>query len=139
MMTKTATILYEGRIAENNEVFDDGTKEPYTITFGKAGIMPVIEKALLEMDCGEEKTFNLEPKDAYGEWEEKGVQRVLVKDIPNGENLPVGEYINWKNPVSIKPIPVKVLSKHNGIVKLDLNHPLAGKHINYWVKLIDKN
>ena len=34
------------------------------------------------------------------------------------------------------PIPAKVVSIENQVVTLDFNHPLAGKDIEYWVKLV---
>ena len=138
-MAATATILFEGRLTESNELVDNGREKPYVVTFGKTSIMPAIERELAEMKIGEERIFNLTPAEAFGEWDAKGVQKVFLRDIPHGEDLPVGEYISWKNPVSLKPIPVKVISKRNGIAEFDMNHPLAGKHLTYWVKVVDRS
>ena len=57
--------------------------------------------------------------------------------IPNGENLPVGQMIAWKTPRSAEPVPATVVSVENQVATLDFNHPLAGKDLVYWVKLID--
>lgn len=135
-MARTATFYYEGRLAENDEVIDDGGSEAYTVALGRGKLMPPLEEALQEMEPGEEREVRIEARDAYGERTEKAVQKVLVQDIPNGENLPVGEYIAWKNPVSEKPIPVKVTEVRNGIATFDMNHPLAGKDLVYRVKLV---
>ena len=51
--------------------------------------------------------------------------------------MPVGQYIGWTSPRNVEPIPVKVVSIENQIATLDFNHPLAGKDIVYWVKLVD--
>ena len=68
---------------------------------------------------------------------EGAVQHFPTYKVPNGENLPVGEYIGWTSPRNIEPIPAKVVSVENQVATIDFNHPLAGKDIVYWVKLLD--
>jgi FKBP-type peptidyl-prolyl cis-trans isomerase 2 len=134
----SATFLYCGKLADSGEVFDDCSGEPLTITFGKTQVMPPIERALSEMEEGEEREVFVSADEGYGQREKQAIQRVLVQDVPNGRNLPVGEYILWKNPVTEHPIPVKVLSVHNGIAVFDMNHPLAGKDLIYGLELIER-
>ena len=130
--------LYEGRLADG-DVFDTCNGKPHTIEAGRGQIMPKLEKALLEMQEGEEQEVRLAPDDAYGRYDPNGVQRISWADIPDAEHLPVGEYIAWKNPVSQKPIPAKVLSSENGWAELDLNHPLADCELVYRVKLLSRS
>ena len=72
-----------------------------------------------------------------GVFDESAVQHFPTYKVPNGENLPVGEYIGWTSPRNIEPIPAKVVSVENQVATIDFNHPLAGKDIVYWVKLLD--
>lgn len=136
---KRATFLYEGRLEENNDLFDSSNGSPLTISFGRGQVMPLIEDALQTMEIGETREIFIPAKDGYGERKQKAIQRVLVKDVPNGDKLPVNEYIAWKNPVTEHPIPVKVLSVRNGIAVFDMNHPLAGKNLIYKIKLLERN
>ena len=99
--------------------------------------MKALEDALLEMEPGEERTVELAAADAYGEYDESAVQHFPTYKVPNGENLPVGEYIGWTSPRNIEPIPAKVVSVENQVATIDFNHPLAGKDIVYWVKLLE--
>lgn len=129
--------LYKGSLAENGEVFDDCNGIPHEIILGRRQVMKALEDVLATMEPGEERIVNLSAEDAYGEYDESAVQRFPSYKVPNGENIPVGEYIGWTSPRNIEPIPAKVLSVENQIVTLDFNHPLAGKDIVYWVKVVE--
>lgn len=130
-----ARFLYRGSLP-NGEVFDQCEETPHEIVLGRHQVMRALENALLEMEIGEERTLELGPDEAYGQYNEDAVQKVPTYKIPNGENLPVGETIGWTSPRNIEPIPVKVVSIENQVATLDFNHPLAGKDIVYWVKLV---
>ena len=99
--------------------------------------MKALEEALAAMEPGEERVLELSPAEAYGAYDESALQRVPTYRIPNGENLPVGQMIAWKTPRSAEPVPATVVSVENQVATLDFNHPLAGKDLVYWVKLID--
>lgn len=134
---QTVFFLYEGRFP-NGEVFDDGTTDPHSIVIGRREVLPKMEAALAEMSVGEERTLELGPDDAYGRRIESAVQHFPAYKIPNGDKMPVGEYIEWFSPRNPDhPIPAKVQSIVNGEVTLDFNHPLADKDIVYWIKVVE--
>jgi FKBP-type peptidyl-prolyl cis-trans isomerase 2 len=133
----TISFLYKGSL-QDGTVFDDSEGTPHEITTGRSQVMPALEKALIEMDVGEERVVPIAAVDAYGEYLEEAVQRVPTYRIPNGDNLPKGETIMWRSPRSPRPVPVKVLSIVNQVAELDFNHPLAGKDLVYWVQVVDK-
>jgi FKBP-type peptidyl-prolyl cis-trans isomerase 2 len=133
----TISFLYKGSLTDGT-VFDDSGDEPHEIITERAHVMPALESALLEMRVGEERILEIAAKDAYGEYDEEGVQTVPTYRIPNGDNMPEGEMILWTSPRHNRPIPVKVTKIVNQIAYLDFNHPLAGKDIVYWVKVTDR-
>jgi FKBP-type peptidyl-prolyl cis-trans isomerase 2 len=132
------SFLYRGSLADGT-VFDENTEAPHEITVGRSQVMPVLEQALVEMDVGEERVVDIAAADAYGEYLEDAIQSVPIHLIPNGEGIPEGETILWSSPRSPRPIPAKVLSTANKVAQLDFNHPLAGKDLIYWVKVVGKN
>ena len=133
---QTITFAYRGSFPDG-EVFDDHTTAPMQITVGRGQVMKALEDVLVEMEAGEERTVELAAKDAYGEYDLDAVQHVPTFKIPNGANMPVGQYIGWTSPRNIEPIPVKVVEIVNQVATLDFNHPLAGKDIVYWVKVLE--
>lgn len=132
------TFAYRGSFPDG-EVFDEHTDTPLQIILGRGQVMKALEDVLMEMEIGEERTVELAAKDAYGEYDEDAVQHVPTYKIPNGANMPVGQYIGWTSPRNIEPIPVKVVEIVNQVATLDFNHPLAGKDIVYWVKVLEIN
>ena len=130
------TFAYRGSFPDG-EVFDEHTDTPLQIILGRGQVMKALEDVLMEMEIGEERTVELAAKDAYGEYDEDAVQHVPTYKIPNGANMPVGQYIGWTSPRNIEPIPVKVVEIVNQVATLDFNHPLAGKDIVYWVKVLE--
>lgn len=131
------TFVYEGKLADGT-VIDDGRMTPLTIEVGRGRVMPALERELRTMDIGEERTITLPADAAYGQRDPRAVRTARFCDIPNASELRVGEYIAWHNPVSSKPIPARVVSAGGGIVELDLNHPLAGCDLTYWVRVEGK-
>lgn len=130
-----ARFLYRGSL-EDGTVFDDCEGSPHEIVLGRHQVMRVLEDTLLAMDIDEERSVHIDAADAYGAYDESALQRVPTYKIPNGENLPIGETIGWTSPRNSEPIPAKVVSIENQVATLDFNHPLAGKNIVYWVKLV---
>ncbi|MDR3136471.1 MAG: FKBP-type peptidyl-prolyl cis-trans isomerase [Coriobacteriales bacterium] len=133
----TVSFLYKGRL-EDGEVFDDGEHDAHTIMLGRSQVMPVLERELIQMQVGEERTVSIAAEDAYGLYSQDAIVRVPVYKIPDGDKMPVGETILWRSPRSHKPVPAKVKSVINQVAELDFNHPLAGQNIVYWVKVVDK-
>jgi FKBP-type peptidyl-prolyl cis-trans isomerase 2 len=57
--------------------------------------------------------------------------------IPGGEQLELGSIISWVNPLNKDTLPVRVIEAASDYVKVDFNHPLAGKTLEYWLELVD--
>ncbi len=123
---------------------DDGTKfdssldrgEPIEFTCGAGQMIPGFDAAVKDMEKDETKTVNIPAADAYGERREDMVQQVPVSQIPNGEELPVGQTIYMRGPEG-QPFPVFVRSIEDGIATFDMNHELAGKDLTFEITLVE--
>ena len=123
---------------------DDGTKfdssidrgEPIEFTCDAGQMIPGFDAAVKDMAQGETKTVHIPAVDAYGERQDDMVQRVPLDQIPNGDELPVGQTIYMRSP-SGQPFPVFVESIEDGIVTFDMNHELAGKDLNFEITLVE--
>jgi len=140
-------IDYVGKVFESGEIFDltkeDVAKEKgmYTPEF-KYGPVPVIiggsfvvkglENVLKEMQVGEKKTVTIKPEDAFGERDAR-----FVKLIPQTEFKKQGVTPYPGMPVTISRLNGRVLSLSGGRIRVDFNHPLAGKTIEYEVEIKD--
>jgi len=139
-------IDFVGRIASTGEIFDltdekvakssgiyDPKREykPVLVIVGAGMVIPGVEKELMKMKPGEEREFIVKPEDAFG------LRRIdLIKVISLSNFL--------KN--NIKPVPgdvveidgrrARVQSVSGGRVRVDFNHPLAGKELRYKLRVV---
>ena len=128
-------IDYAGRLDDGRE-FESTWRagKPLEVEIGSGRLLPLIENALCEMVPGEKRTLELEPSQAYGEYDESLVISVPLANLPNAEELPVGRHIEIRTPQGTTR--AKVLSISDDNVDLDLNHELAGKRIIFDLDLL---
>lgn len=123
---------------------DDGTKfdssvdrgEPIEFVCMAGQMIPGFDAAVEDMAVGEKKTVHIPAAEAYGERDDAMVQKVPVGQIPNADQLPVGQTIYMMGPGG-QPFPVFVQSIEDGIVTFDMNHELAGKDLNFDIELVE--
>lgn len=134
---KIALVQYKGGVTGEEPFDDKSTGEPMQVVLGVGDFPPGMDEAFLDMEIGEERTVVLPPDQAYGEHDSDGVQTYTRTFAEGFENLQVGDVITWTNPQSGRKIPVRVIKADDQLVTLDFNHPLAGKELTYWLKLVD--
>ena len=84
----------------------------------------------------EEKEIIIKPEEAYGERNEK-----LITSAPRDKFPPqveVGGMLVLKGPNGER-LPATVKEVKNDIVTIDMNHPLAGKDLNFKIKIVAVN
>lgn len=133
---KRLTFHYKGFFDDGSIFIDSTGGEPMSITVGYHETMPMIEEALLSMCVDEEKTVNVGK--GYGEYDEKALQtKVMRFMIPHGDELQEGQEVMWTSPSNPqKPVPAKIVRADEFSFDIDFNHPLAGKELVYWLKLV---
>jgi FKBP-type peptidyl-prolyl cis-trans isomerase 2 len=122
--------------------FDDGTvfdssehhNEPLEFEVGCGQIIPGFEEAVVGMENGEEKEFTLQPQEAYGNYDPELMHKVSREQLP--VNVTPGTILVATLPNGIQT-PVKVVDVDEEWVTLDMNHPLAGKVLNFKIRILD--
>lgn len=123
---------------------DDGTKfdssydrgEPLAFTCMTGMMIPGFDEAVNTMAKGEKRTVHIPAADAYGERDESKVATLDFSMLPGADKLEVGQDIRVATAQGI-PMPCKVVEKDDSTVTLDMNHPLAGKDLNFEIELVD--
>lgn len=135
---RRALINYRGSLADGT-VFDDNEKgEPLEVVIGGHSVPEPLDEALGEMKIGEERVVYVPAARGYGEYDRSAVQRVQRSSIPNGDQLREGMSVHWTFPKSAgRAVPATVVEAGEWSVELDFNHPLAGKDLVYWIRLVD--
>lgn len=144
---------YTGRIKETGEVFDttyeDVAKEagiysekgiygPVPIAVGAGHVIKGLDEALEGLEIGKKYTIELPPEKAFGKRDPK-----LIKTFTIGQFRRQGIYPFPGLDVEIetesgKKLKGRVMSVSSGRVRVDFNHPYAGKTVVYEVEILEK-
>lgn len=139
-------IDYIGRVAETGEVFDltvesiakkegifnkNYNYKPILVIVGAGMVIPGVERRLKQMKPGEELTFIVDPDEAFGKRNIKLIKVFHISRFLQQKIDPKpGDY------VEINGIRARISSVSGGRVRVDFNHPLAGKKLQYTVKIV---
>jgi FKBP-type peptidyl-prolyl cis-trans isomerase 2 len=134
---KKVKIHYKGTL-DNGEVFDSSYDrgEPLEFTCMSGQVIAGFDNAVVDMAVGDKKSIHLEPAEAYGASDPNLIQEIPLSRIPNADQLPVGETIYLSGPNG-QPFPAQVVKIENGAVTFDMNHPMAGKALNFDLELVE--
>lgn len=133
----TIKIDYTGKL-DDGSVFDSSEKhgEPLEFTVGEGQVISGFEEAVRGMEEGEEKEFRIEPSEAYGEYNESLSQQVPKDAIQANMDIQEGMMILVRTPDG-REMPAKVTKMGDEEITLDMNHPLAGKALNFNIKIVE--
>jgi peptidylprolyl isomerase len=131
----TVRIHYTGRLADGT-VFDssDG-KAPLEFTLGESQVIPGFEEAVTGMEPGQETTVTIPSDRAYGDHKAELVFDVPRTQFPDDIDPQIGQQLQMSN--GSQTAVVTVSEVNNGSVKLDANHPLAGKDLTFDIALVE--
>lgn len=100
--------------------------KPIPMVIGKNDLFPLLEKELETMEIGEEKRIELEPKDAFGERSAARIALLSLQEFKKQNMRPIPGLV-----IEADGRQGKVQSVSGGRVRVDFNHPLAGKRVAY--------
>jgi len=138
------SLRYKLTDAQNNVIEEPDSPMVY-LHGGYEGTFPKIETLLDGQDVGYEATIQLEPNEAFGDYDPE-----LLKIEPRTrfpEPLEVGmqfegvpdaeEDVAVDDPEDDEPLIYTVTDVADNQVVLDGNHPLAGMALRFWVQVED--
>lgn len=124
------TLHVDGEIVDTS----DG-HAPLEFIQGAGSIIPGLERELYGMVIGDSKKVSISPEDAYGEVDTQAYAEVPRAEFP--ENIPLEKGIEIQvQDESNNAMHARIDTFTDEIVKLDFNHPLAGKTLNFDVTIV---
>jgi FKBP-type peptidyl-prolyl cis-trans isomerase SlpA len=133
----TVKVNYTGKL-EDGTIFDSSMvegREPLTAKLGEGMLIKGFESGLMDMTIGETKTVEIDPSNAYGEYNEDAIQEVNKSEMP-GE-VEVG--MNLQANTEFGAITFVVKEVKEDTVVLDANHPLAGQKLIFDLEVLEIN
>ena len=124
------TLKVDGEIADSSE-----GREPLEFVHGAGNIIPGLEREMTGMEVGESKDVVVAAPDAYGEEDEKAFMDVPRDQFPEEVPMKVGTELQVQNQAG-QPMYARIDMVGDKSVRLDFNHPLAGKELNFSVRVV---
>ena len=120
------------KIARENGLWNErAVFRPVPVIVGEGEVIKGLDEELEKMGEGEEKTITVEPAKAFGE---RNPEMVGVVPLDSFRQNKMAPYVGLI--VEINGAQGKVQSISGGRVRVDFNNSLAGKSIEYRVKVI---
>ncbi len=123
---------------ENGEKFDSSLDSGETFKFqvGAGMVIKGFDDAVIGMEIGEKKKFEVTPEEGYGHKDEKHVFEVEKKMFPEGAEINPGIMFEMHSQEG-HAIPVVVAEVKEDTVVLDANHPLCGQNLTFEIELME--
>ena len=132
----TISVHYTGKL-ENGEVFDSSVeREPLQFTVGSGQLIKGFDTAVTGMKKGEKTVATIPPEEAYGPRNDEYVIDMPKQGIPAEVELEIGQQVHLQDQNG-NPVPARVQEILDDVVKMDINHPLAGQTLIFEIEVIE--
>ncbi len=132
----TVRVHYTGSL-DDGTVFDSSkNRDPLEFTIGSGQVIKGFDDAAEGLSIGESITVHIPAAEAYGE-----VRAEMILDVPRTQFPPtitpeLGQKLQVPHPEA-GYLVVTVAEITDDSIKLDANHELAGKDLNFDIELVE--
>ncbi|MGE4365946.1 FKBP-type peptidyl-prolyl cis-trans isomerase [Thermomonas sp.] len=134
---KDCVVRFHYAVAEAGQAPMERSKdvgEPLAILFGHGQIIPGLEKAMEGRQAGDSFKAAIAAAEAYGERREGLTQRIPKKHFGEQKLEPGMQVVLNTN---FGPRAVTIEKVGMSVVDVDLNHPMAGKDLEFDIEVVD--
>ncbi len=132
---KKVSLEYTVFLEDGTQIDSNVGEDPLTFVLGSHQVFPALEQALLGLKVGDSKQILLKPEDAYGPVIPDAFREVDLESVPANFRY-VGAILGVQDPAG-GVYPIRVHEIKNEKIVLDFNHPLAGRVLNFHVKVVE--
>ena len=119
----------------DGEVVDSSEEgKPLQFIQGMGHIIPGLENEIYDMRIGENKLVIVLPKDGYGEVDTEAYMDVPRDSFPTDVPLEKGTELQLRDQ-SGHAMLARIDTISPDVIRLNMNHPLAGKELHFDVKI----
>lgn len=126
------TLKVEGKTVETTEGV-----EPVQFLQGYGNIIPGLERRIYGMKVGDTKKVTLSPSEGYGIHDKEAVTDVPRIEFPPEIPLEEGVEIAMHDEEEEDATVARITWVGADVIQLDFNHPLAGKDLEFEVKVVE--
>jgi len=123
------TLTVDGAVVDSSS-----GREPLEYVQGEGMLVPGIEAGLAGAAAGEKRRVRVEPGQGYGELQPELLIKAPRSALAHLPDLAVGAVVQGEGPEGPFRAVVREITENE--VGLDLNHPLAGKVLEFDVEVV---
>ena len=123
--------------ANGEKVFIEETnaENPLTFLYGVGMMIPKFEQEIAGLAAGDKKSFVIAPEEAYGEVDPNAIAQLPLEMFSESGLPPVGAMLPLSDDHG-NQFRAVVVEVTDSAVVADLNHPMAGKTLEFDVEVI---
>ena len=130
-------VQYTGTF-DDGAVFDSSEThgKPMKFQVGSGQLIMGFDNSVMGKDVGDEFSIKLQPAEAYGEYQEGMSQKIPRDQFPKDAEPELGMMLQVMSPDGHAAIAT-ITEVSEDDITLNLNHPMAGKVLNFKIKIIE--
>lgn len=136
--TSQVTLHFELALPDGEIVDSNFAAEPATLIMGDENLPSGFEQRLIGLAPGDEATFEMTPEEGFGPHREDNVQSFRRHQFGSDYPLEPGVVVSFADAAGAE-LPGVIASLDGDYVKVDFNHPLAGKTLTFRVRIVAVN
>jgi len=129
------TIRFQLSLEDGTVVDATEGDETLSFTLGDGTLITGLEEVIQDLTVGERHTYLIGPEEAFGYPDEENIHEMPGTDFPDTTQLEEGQIIAFTTPTG-EEVPGAILEIGPDSVKVDFNHPLAGRNLAFEVELL---
>lgn len=130
------TLHFALHLEDGQPVDSTFDRDPANMTIGDGNLPEGFESCLYGLQAGEKQTFTVPPEKAFGQHNPSNIQMLARSDFANIDELQTGMILGFTDKAGGElPGVIAEIDEHQ--VKVDFNHPLAGRTLTFEVEILD--
>ena len=136
MIQQGSNVKFHYTLTVDGETLDSSREgDPLAYVHGAGNIVPGLERELEGMAAGESKNVTVAPEDGYGPHLPEACHEVPKKAFSDPSALKPGDRVSGQ--AQDQEFEAVVTAVGDETISLDLNHPLAGKTLQFEVEIVE--
>jgi len=123
-----SAMVMQGLDVKKGSIIGSGDIEELDFIVGSGEILPGLDQRVVGMTVGQYAEFELEPREAFGDWSEAATDRVPLNVLPAGTQQGARLKDAADHTIVVKEV-IEGQGEEGAVAVLDFNHVLAGKSI----------
>lgn len=132
----TVRVHYTGTLEDGTQFDSSRGSEPLEFQMGRGQLILGFERAVADLAPGESCTVTLSPDEAYGDVDPQMQRDVPRTEMPDDLELEAGMILQGRDSEG-RVDRFTVVAFDDEVVRLDGNHPLAGKALTFEIELVE--